>query len=236
MFGRNPVRKRDHGDGQTLLLQGEPWKTIQGEGPYAGLPATFIRLWGCHLKCTFCDTDFETDQRTWHLTTIADACRGGDLVVLTGGEPMRQNIAPLCETLINRGLTVQVETAGGLWVPDFTRVPEFVVSPKTPEVHVSVAAAAIAWKYIINATMELKLSDGLPITDTQRQYGFEGHKPRPLARPLAGALFKPSIVYVQPMDEYDVQKNSDNVQRCIDLALKYGYRVSLQQHKILKVL
>lgn len=240
MFGRNPIRKRELLDGETLLLQGTPWKTIQGEGPFAGLPATFIRLWGCHLQCFFCDTDFESDQRTWQVVALAEECSGTNLVVLTGGEPLRQNIVPLCRWLLARGHKVQVETAGSFWflgtAPDHLTVySEFpvslVVSPKTPKVHDLISVNACAWKYIISASMELGLEDGLPITNTQHP---AGSRPKPLARPPAGTAHEQ--VYLQPMDEYDVQKNSDNIGRCVELALKYGYRVSLQQHKILKVL
>jgi 7-carboxy-7-deazaguanine synthase len=233
MFGKNPTRKRDHGDGHSLALQGSPWKTLQGEGPYAGLPATFIRLWGCHLQCYFCDTDFESDEIRWSIDRLREACAGVELVVLTGGEPMRQNIAELCRVLYSAKHKVQVETAGSFWIPSewFTKMPDFVVSPKTPQINYHIAQSAIAWKYIVSAGSLLDPADGLPITNTQVKGSEIVHK---LARPPNKV--PPSHVWVQPMDEYDPGLNKANQERCVALAYEYGYRVSLQQHKILGVL
>jgi 7-carboxy-7-deazaguanine synthase len=232
MFGRNPVRKLDRSDGTRLFTQGMPWRTIQGEGPYAGLPATFIRLWGCHLHCMFCDTDFESDPRAIDIMDLVKACEGVELVVLTGGEPLRQNIVPLCDTLYKFGHEVQVETAGsfalqqiphGLW-------PSIVVSPKTPLVDPMICDNAMAWKYIISIRDGQDPDDGLPITNTQEADGRFRH----LARPPE--WIGPKRVYVQPMDEQDPKINADNMAACVKLSLQYGYRVSLQTHKILGVL
>ena len=230
MFGRNPTRKVDHSEGTFLYVQGTPFRTIQGEGPFAGLPATFVRLWGCNLACHYCDTDFESDPRTMSIGEIGDACEGTKLVVLTGGEPFRQNIAPLCVHLYHRTFRVQIETAGNLWFPKgyYPVVPSIVVSPKTPAVHPSVLRNAIAWKYIIASTTAVDPDDGLPCSDTQERGAM-----RRLARPPA--LTDPSRVYVQPMDEQDEERNKANLARCMELAHQYGYRISLQQHKIIGV-
>ena len=74
MFGRNPTRGQVFDDGTSLTLQGLPWATIQGEGPYAGSPATFIRLWGCNLKCYFCDTDFESAPVSRTVKEVVEMC------------------------------------------------------------------------------------------------------------------------------------------------------------------
>ena len=229
MFGRNPIRKYDaQGDGM-LILQGVPWRTIQGEGPYAGLPATFVRLWGCHLHCTFCDTDFESDPQLTTIDVIQRACGGCELVVLTGGEPLRQNIAALCNRLGLAGHRVQIETAGSFPPPlQAAWWVDIVVSPKTPTVNTVIRDRAIAWKYIVSCFQQQD-TDGLPITNTQGD-----GVPKPLAKPPTG--IQPSRVYLQPMDECDADKNADNLRLCIKLAQMHGYRVSLQQHKIMGVL
>ena len=92
--------------------------TIQGEGPFAGSPAVFIRLTGCNLQCQFCDTEYTSVREA--ITPVealnrvkaahGDSPRG--LVVLTGGEPFRQNISPLCAALLHAGYHVQIETNG----------------------------------------------------------------------------------------------------------------------------
>jgi organic radical activating enzyme len=76
MFGKNATLKRELSDGQLLYVQ-EVFRTIQGEGPHAGLPATFVRLWGCHLKCYFCDTDFESNKQAMLLAELLAQCKDG---------------------------------------------------------------------------------------------------------------------------------------------------------------
>lgn len=231
MFGQNPTRKIDKSSGAFLYAQ-EVFSTIQGEGPYAGLPATFIRLWGCHLQCHFCDTDFESNQQSLHIdeAVFKAGQYGHRLVVLTGGEPLRQNIQPLCDELHEAGHLVQVETAGSFYfqAPFKTRPPSVVVSPKTASVHPGLANLAQAWKYIISDEDELDPYDGLPIVDFQRT----GNK-APLAKPPQGT--PPEFVWLQPMDPQDGSGPKVNTKLCVALAKKFGYRVSIQQHKILGV-
>jgi 7-carboxy-7-deazaguanine synthase len=58
VYGKNPVRKQELTEDGSLDVV-DIFPTIQGEGPNAGRPAVFVRLWGCNLTCSFCDTDFE---------------------------------------------------------------------------------------------------------------------------------------------------------------------------------
>ncbi len=127
MRGKNPIRGPEKGDGSTLLVQ-HIFPTLQGEGPYAGVPAVFIRLGGCNLACAFCDTEFESFREirlgeiVERVLSFSSDERGQEaergpfkLIVLTGGEPLRQPIGPLCAALIEAGFTVQIETNGTLW-------------------------------------------------------------------------------------------------------------------------
>ncbi|MBX9726502.1 MAG: 7-carboxy-7-deazaguanine synthase QueE, partial [Rickettsiales bacterium] len=118
MFGKNPKRAPEMTDGTTLHVV-EIFPTLQGEGPCVGQPAVFVRLGGCNLACDFCDTEFENFSAIPLQSMLenihAHTTEGRDLVVITGGEPMRQNIAPLCEALIAAGFRVQIETNGTLW-------------------------------------------------------------------------------------------------------------------------
>ena len=68
MFGKNPIRPPEKGDGSILFVQ-EIFPTLQGEGPLAGVPAVFLRLGGCNLACSFCDTEFESFKE-WKLEDI----------------------------------------------------------------------------------------------------------------------------------------------------------------------
>ena len=94
----------EQGDG-TLLKVHSIFMTIQGEGPFSGHPAVFIRLAGCNLACPFCDTEYTENAVTMTIPEIRKAVRNAHtvnkgLVVITGGEPFRQNIVRLCNRLL----------------------------------------------------------------------------------------------------------------------------------------
>jgi organic radical activating enzyme len=195
-----------------------------------------------------CDTDFTSNRRHWDMEQLLGACiaeGAPDLVVLTGGEPMRQNLVPLCQLLVEAGKTVQIETAGSYWpvgeddgkllkalidVGFKGHRVHIVVSPKTPRVHPMVEVYAVAWKYIITNQDPGDRIDGLPICSTQ-----DKHRETPvvLARPPGGLLRH--AVYVQPCDTQDPIANQAAQRKCVALAMRHGYRVSLQQHKILEL-
>lgn len=222
MFGKNPIRKQDLSAPDALRVK-EMFYTLQGEGPYAGQVAVFVRLAGCNLQCHFCDTDFESDAFAVTpqdiLKTVKDLMPAG-LVVLTGGEPMLQNIAPLCELLDANGYLVQIETAGTVWVPDLPEHVTLVCSPKTGSVHKLVEEHCVHWKYLIKAG-EQSEHDGLPNFSTH-----EAGKEHALYRPQHG------VIYLQPMDEQDAASNQANMNAAVQTCMKFGYRLSLQQHKI----
>ena len=94
----------------------EIFRSIQGESTWAGLPCVFVRLTGCHLRCGYCDTEyaFHEGRRMGIDAVLAEVRRlGGDLVEVTGGEPLLQPaVYPLMTGLCDRGHTVLVETSG----------------------------------------------------------------------------------------------------------------------------
>jgi 7-carboxy-7-deazaguanine synthase len=199
--------------------------TLQGEGPYAGHPSVFIRLGGCNLACDFCDTEFEsfTGQplaavidRVHTLAADETGKRIRKLVVITGGEPLRQDIVPLCGQLIGQGYSVQIETNGTLYRPLPDGV-EIVCSPKNTgkgyfPVREDLLERITAFKFII-AKNDARY-DHVP------QVGQDKHN---------------TPVYVQPMDAHDEQKNKQNRAYALELAQRYGYILSLQTHKILGI-
>lgn len=235
MYGTNPIERRRADDEGTTLDVVEVFSTIQGEGPYAGVPATFVRLAGCHLKCYFCDTDFTSQRQRIGLSRLAETIDAipNRLVVLTGGEPLRQNVVPLASLLVLSKHLVQVETAGHFWWPDLGRIVDIVVSPKTPVVHDRIRENAIAWKYIVRYDSIVDPVDGLPSETTQmdRTSLPDEKVVHRLAKPPVN--FAKDQVYIQPMDLGDDQQNEASLYRCRNLCMKHGYRLSLQQHKIL---
>ena len=105
----------------------EIYPSIQGESTWAGKPCVFVRLAGCNLRCTWCDSEFTFtggEHKSIH-EVVEEACSHGIQVVeVTGGEPLAQRQAiPLMKTLIERGKTVLLETSGSI---DISDVPEEV--------------------------------------------------------------------------------------------------------------
>lgn len=255
MYGLNVIRKIDQRPEDGRLAVQEIFYTIQGEGPFSGRPAVFIRLAGCHLACTFCDTEFESGiNNRMTVDQIVDVAldvvyaRGIEsprarlrlpLVVLTGGEPMRQTTGPLCDKLLAAGFDgVQIETAGNLWDASlFTAIRNkqvvLVVSPKTPHVHSMVFRFSEHWKYIMRAT-DTATEDGLPCGPTQANQSPCMLVARPWMEGCAG-LARDTTVWVSPCDEKDDLKNAANMRHTAAVAMKHGYRVSLQTHKILNL-
>jgi 7-carboxy-7-deazaguanine synthase len=98
------------------LRVNEIFHSIQGESTWAGCPCVFVRLTGCHLRCTYCDTAYafkEGDTRS--LDVVVDEVNSYrcNLVEITGGEPLLQKIVhELITRLCDEGKTVLIETSG----------------------------------------------------------------------------------------------------------------------------
>jgi len=122
--GMHPKRS-----GPPSLRITEIFHSIQGESTWAGVPCTFVRLTGCPLRCTWCDTAyaFHGGERMELDAIVSRVCDiGCPVVEITGGEPLAHpNAFRLAERLVDEGFTVLVETSGS---ED--------ISPLPPEVHV----------------------------------------------------------------------------------------------------
>jgi 7-carboxy-7-deazaguanine synthase len=97
----------------------EIYKSLQGESTHAGLPCVFVRLTGCNLRCSWCDSEytFTGGHRKSIEEVVAEVKRlspAGGLVEITGGEPMLQEreVVPLMEDLLRDGYRVLLETSG----------------------------------------------------------------------------------------------------------------------------
>lgn len=109
----------------------EIYKSIQGESTYAGLACVFVRLTGCNLRCSWCDSEYTFSGG--HKMTVEEVMDevehlspSGGLVEITGGEPLLQerDAVPLMQNLLNSGYTVLLETSGER---PLERVPKGVV-------------------------------------------------------------------------------------------------------------
>ena len=127
----------------------EIFKSIQGEGTRAGLPCIFVRLTGCNLRCTWCDTAYafyggkkmtveEVLARVDELAGRSEDSRESQAVVplveLTGGEPLLQEeIYLLAERLLKRGYTVMIETSGERFIGKLPKEVIKIVDVKCPD-------------------------------------------------------------------------------------------------------
>jgi len=106
----------------------EIFKSIQGESTHAGKPCSFIRLAGCNLTCSYCDTDYAQkagDDRSIEQIIAEVNTYRIKLVEITGGEPLLQDETPLlCKQLLDLDYTVLVETNGSR---DLSIVPPPVI-------------------------------------------------------------------------------------------------------------
>jgi len=121
----------------------EIFKSIQGEGTRAGLPCIFVRLTGCNLRCTWCDTAYAFHGGTKYsldevLRRISELAGGEDrrvaLVEITGGEPLLQPETPeLAKKLLESGYTVMIETSGERFIGALPREVVKIVDVKCPD-------------------------------------------------------------------------------------------------------
>jgi len=109
----------------------EIFKSIQGESTHAGLLCVFVRLTGCNLRCSWCDSEYTfTGGHRMSLEEVIEEVEhlspGRGLVEITGGEPMLQEreVVPLMQHLLDEGYTVLLETSGER---PLQRVPKGVV-------------------------------------------------------------------------------------------------------------
>lgn len=100
------------------LKVNEIFYSIQGESSFAGYPCVFVRLTGCNLRCSYCDTQYAyVEGEELAISPLVKRVRAFEcpLVEITGGEPLLQNETPeLIYTLLNEGHTVLLETNGSL--------------------------------------------------------------------------------------------------------------------------
>lgn len=181
----------------------EIFKSIQGEGTRAGLPCIFVRLTGCNLRCTWCDTTYafhggkkmsvdevlaRVDELAGRRPGVHGASAVVPLVELTGGEPLLQEeIYPLSERLLAAGYRVMIETSGERYIG---RLPQEVI--KIVDVKCPGSGEA--------NTFELRNLEGLDEKDevkfvlsTRRDYEFarEFTAQHRLAQRVRQVLFSP---------------------------------------------
>lgn len=213
--------------------------TIQGEGPFTGCPAIFIRLADCNLQCPLCDTDYTGGIGDVHVDALVERVIDSigsnvtRLVVITGGEPFRQNLFPLVNSLRFMEYQIQIETNGRLPIQDHDRLLwawydgllSVVVSPKTASLNSKIGEFCPTYKYVISARNVAE--DGFPATALEH--------PLPAGKKLARPPHR-SKVYINPADEKDEKLNSLNADAAVACVLRNSCRYDIllgsQLHKM----
>lgn len=218
------------------MIRPEPIKlneifySIQGEGPFIGMPAVFVRLAGCNLSCSFCDTDFSEQlsvSTPSELLKLVETALDGSLaylrplIVLTGGEPFKQDLNAILEALTQYGLQVQIETNGSIVYDscDFSLLEKVIIvcSPKHVSVHRHLAPYIDAYKILVSRDSFDKAEQSA----------------------LAYALTEKPI-YIQPIYEGPPPdalgwrpSDSNNFEAAIELCKKHNFLLSPQLHKLI---
>ena len=132
-----------------MLSVNEIFYSIQGESTFAGKPCVFVRLAGCDLRCSWCDTAyaFNEGQKMSVDDVLQQVDRyGSPLVEVTGGEPLLQeDVYPLMERLLDGGRTVLLETGGQI---DVSRVPGGVIKVMDVKCPASGESDKVEWANI----------------------------------------------------------------------------------------
>lgn len=120
-----------------MLRIHEIFSTIQGEGYDTGIPCTFVRLFGCNVKCTYCDQpQCKSDLKKMSVGKVVDEIRRLRIknVCITGGEPLiQEEVYTLIYELVCLGYAVSIETNGTVEIPDTVRRSyKYVMDVKCP--------------------------------------------------------------------------------------------------------
>jgi 7-carboxy-7-deazaguanine synthase len=217
----------------------EIFKSIQGEGTRAGLPCIFVRLTGCNLRCTWCDTAYafhggtknsvdDVLKRVDDLAGRPEGVSGSQarvpLVELTGGEPLLQEeIYPLAEKLLEAGYTVMIETSGERFVGRLPREVIKIVDVKCPD-------SGEADTFEMRNLEELSPDDEVKfVLSTRRDYEFarDFTAQHDLSRRVRQVLFSP--VFEDPTGKWQGLEPRTLVEWI--LADGLPVRLGLQLHK-----
>ena len=174
----------------------EVFTSVQGEGTFSGLGADFIRLAGCNLRCSWCDTVHSYDVAA---ATMLDAEEilakwqfGQPIVVITGGEPTLYDLGPLVQALKARGNFVTLETNGTNPVPAAWGIDWITVSPK-PDSDYVINCCANELKYVVddNFSVDDIQADRVPPRHIYLQ--VESCKPESAARAVRIVTENPKL-------------------------------------------
>jgi 7-carboxy-7-deazaguanine synthase len=217
----------------------EIFATLQGEATFAGTPSVFIRLQGCDVACSWCDTkhtwelnpntfnnDFtiitvkEQDKESWSYvkdTELVDYIQTNfsyiTHIVITGGEPAQYNLVPLCIKLEQLGKTIQIETSG----TEELRISKETWVTLSPKINMPGNKKLI--QASINRANEIKMPIG-KIADIDKLKQFI----------IDYKIAKQIPIWLQALSQ-----NPTATKLCIEQAMLHNWKLSVQTHKYLNI-
>ena len=205
-----------------MLQSIETFKSVQGESTHAGKVCFFIRLSGCNLRCSYCDTDYAWqggEMRSVESLLDEAEAAGCSTVEITGGEPLLQKETPLlAEKLLSMGKEVLIETNGSV---DFSILPPGccrIVDCKLP-------ASGMAQYNCYDAYRHLTELDEVKFVVSDRQdfdFAIEVIKKYDLTAKTPHLLFSPVWGRISPETLAELVVNS-----------QLPVRMQIQMHKVI---
>jgi len=168
--------------------------TVQGEGPSSGQQAAFVRLGGCNLTCSWCDTPYTWDAKRYDLHAentkhtieqVVSKLPDVPLIVISGGEPLLQATAleMLCTTLIDLDYKIEIETNGTQLPMNQNKNIRYNVSPKLAHagdpIEKRITPALFEYVSDPNAIFKFVVTDKKDLNEVQQiatAHGIEAHR------------------------------------------------------------
>lgn len=211
-----------------MLYLDDIFVSIQGESTDAGLPCVFVRLFGCNVKCTYCDQPQKAcDRKRVSVGNLIDMVRRYRVpyVCITGGEPLlQQDVYPVIYELLSEGYKVSIETNGCVPIEpcNYNRSYKYVMDVKCP-------SSGVSHKNILSNLANLQPHDEVKfVIADEKDYKF--------AKRILRSYPTSAKILFSPM--FDENGKPVISQQLVDWLIKdkfYYARISVQIHKFLEV-
>ena len=213
----------------------ELYKSVQGESSFAGVPCIFVRLAGCNLRCSWCDSEytFTGGQPFTAAEIIAqiDALQPCPLIEFTGGEPMLQarELLPLMTSLLEKNYTLMIETSGEQPLANVPKAVHKIVDVKCP------GAGAAANTFRLENLAALTPNDEVKFVLTDRadyEFARDFIQTHNLSSLGGNILLSPAFMKA-PSDQRSTENCALDPRLVVEWMLADGLsaRLSLQIHK-----
>ncbi len=214
----------------------ETYKSVQGESSFAGLPCIFVRLAGCNLRCTWCDSEYtfkggykqsieEVEQVILNLSPVR-------LIEFTGGEPMLQakELLPLMDRLLAKDYELMIETSGERPLADVPKAVHKIMDVKCP-------GSGESERFHLPNLEALTDRDEIKFVITDRrdyEFARDFVAEFQLAARVKDILFSPAFTN-RPSIERDASNCTMDPRQLVDWMLEDGVpaRLNLQIHKFI---